>query len=338
MNKDFPVGSHRAPITDDVCETPRASLSDAIQPSSGESTETLDEIRLLGQPPLRHYLNVVRDYAVDGAAMNRAALADAWRAANDYYHELEENEAGIADELEVLDLDPTLEPLVEEAKKDPRYAYTFDTFPTRFGMVELDLLVVSQNHITRQFSDALQARLGPSPAPETLFRFCLPSETAAAPVEIREVGSRRYIFSSESTDFRPHDPVLLRPDQILDHSTCGPISGVVGLVVGFGSNFFTGVQYGDRVVLHNGYHRAHAMRALGITHAPCIIRTVTRRDELEVAATRDVADDPAFYFAAARPPLLKDFFDPKIRTVVKVYKTIKMIEVTFEVRDFHVRA
>ncbi len=93
-----------------------------------------------------------------------------------------------------------------------------------------------------------------------------------------------------------------------------------------------------RIILHNGYHRAYALRSLGITHAPCIIQTLTRNDELGVAATKKVTQDPDFYLASARPPLLKDFFDPKIRKVHQVYKTLKMIEVGFEVREFYVGA
>ena len=300
--------------------------------------ETLDEIRLLGQPPLLRHLAFVHDDVVNGAAMSRAELSDEWRRANDYYYDLEGSEGGIADEIEVLDLDPSLYPLVAEIENDPRYRYTFDTFPTEIAMVELDRLVIYQTHVTRQFTDELQARLGPAPTPEALFRFCQPAETPKAPVEIREVGSRRYVFSSVSTDFRQHEPVLLRPDQVQGHKTFGPLSGMVGLGVGFGSNFLTAIRADNRLLLHNGYHRAYALRALGITHAPCIIQTITRRDELEVAAKSTVADDPKFYFATPRPPLLKDFFDPEIYRVFQVYKTLKMIEVTFEVRNFEVRA
>ena len=46
-----------------------------------------------------------------------------------------------------------------------------------------------------------------------------------------------------------------------------------------------------------------------------------------------IAEDPEFYFHTARPPLLKDFFDPKIRKVLQVYKRTRMIEVNFEVQD-----
>lgn len=303
-----------------------------------ETASALDEIRLLGQPSLRHHLGFVKEKVVGGDAMSRAELADDWRKANDYYYELEKGEASYADEIEVLDLDPALRPLAAEIEADPRYLFTFETFPTEIAMVELDRLVIFQTHITKQFTDRLQARLGSSPDPETLFRFCQPTETPKAPVEVTEVGHNRYVFASESTDFRQHRPVLLRPDQVHDHDTFGPLTGMVGLGVGFGSNFLTAIRDENRVLLHNGYHRAYAMRALGITHVPCIIQTITRRDELEVAAKGLVADDPKFYFAAARPPLLKDFFDPKIARSFKVHRTKKMIEVTFEIRDFVVRA
>ncbi|MGI9492429.1 MAG: hypothetical protein ACR2QF_08530, partial [Geminicoccaceae bacterium] len=50
---------------------------------------TLDEVRLLGQPPLQRHLAFVHDNVVNGAAMTRAELADDWRRANDYYYDLE---------------------------------------------------------------------------------------------------------------------------------------------------------------------------------------------------------------------------------------------------------
>jgi len=130
---------------------------------------------------------------------------------------------------------------------------------------------------------------------------------------------------------------VLQPDQVIDHNTFGPISGMVGLGVGFGSNFLTGIQAEGRVLLHNGYHRAHALRSAGITHAPCILQSVTRLDELEIAAKSSVADDPNYYFGSARPALLKDYFDANIRKEYQVYKTHKKIEVSFEIREYYER-
>ncbi len=293
-----------------------------------------EEIWLLGQPLLRNYLDFVRDHVVGGATESRAALADEWRRANDHYHELEQSEHGIADRAECHDLDSSLDPLVEEIKSDTRFRRTFTTLPTCFAMVELDKLIVYQKSVTHTFVKSIAARLGPSPTPEALFRFALPLGQTDTPVKIQRVGSRRFVFECESTDFRFQEPVLFKPRQIHDYDPCGPIAGVVGLVVGFGSNFLNVIRVGDRLVLHNGYHRACALRELGITHAPAIVQTATRPDELDISAKSDVARDPEFFFKTARPPLLKDFFDPNIRKMLRVRRPVRMIEVNFEVRSF----
>jgi hypothetical protein len=293
-----------------------------------------EEIWLLGQPPLTQYLDFIKDSVVGGADANPAELTAEWRSANIYYQELEESEAGIADRAERRELDSSLAPLAAEVGADPSYRRAFNTLPTEFGLVELDKLIVFQKSVTGTFIDTLKARLGPAPDPAALFRFCLPLGTPDTPVEARRMGSKRFIFRSDSTDFRFHGPALLRPEQICDYVSFGPITGVVGLVVGFGSNFLNVIRADRRLLLHNGYHRACALRALGITHAPCIIQTVTSEDELEVTAKSAVAKDPAFYFKSARPPLLKDFFDPKIRRALRVHKHVRMIEVSFEVRDY----
>lgn len=301
-----------------------------------DASDALEEIVLLGQPSLQQHLDFVRDVVVGGENADLRAVCDEWRRANDVYHELEETEAGIADQAECLGLDPALEPLAEEVRTDPRFQRGFDALPTTFGMVELDRLVVYQTQVTRQFIEATRARLGQHPDKRTLFRLCLPVGQREAALEIRRIGSRRYAFSSASTDLRFHEARLLRAAQISGYDSFGPIGGVVGLVVGFGSNMLNVVRSDTRMVLHNGYHRACAMRAAGITHAPCVIQTVTRRAELAVAAAEKVCENAAFYFKEARPPLLKDFFDPRLSKALPVRRTRKVVEVSFETRVFDV--
>lgn len=291
------------------------------------------KIWLLGQPLLRDYLDFVTEDTVDGASADLATVANEWRAANDYYHELELHEAGMADKVECQELPPTCAPLAAAVTANSGYRRSFDLMPTSFGMVELDRLVVSQRSVTADFIEALASRIGPAPDLETLFRCCFPLESPDAPVQMRRVGSRRYVFRSDSNDFRFHEPVLLPPDQICDYDAFGPVAGIVGLVMGFGSNFLNVIRVGNRLLLNNGYHWVCALHTLGITHAPCIIQTISRMDELDLTAKREVAADPDFYFNTARPPLLKDFFDPKIRKVWPIYKQVRMVEVTFEVRD-----
>ena len=294
------------------------------------------ELWLLGQPPLRDYLDFVRDSVVGGDAMDQRALCDEWRVANDRYYDLERSEAGYVDAAECLELPAAMRPLADELARHPHFRHTSDYLPATFGMVELDRLIVYQPHVTLPFVETLQARLAPAPDAEGLFRFCQPLERRDPPVTVRRLGDRRYQFTSASTDFRFHEAALLRPEQITGLDSFGPVSAVVGLAVGFGSNFLSVVRSDKRMLLHNGYHRACALRAAGITHAPAVIRTVTRRDELALVASQPVVDDPAFYFAAKRPPLLKDFSDPELTKVLQVRRMEKLIEVTFEFNEYDV--
>ena len=304
------------------------------QAAAGHSRTRYEEIWLLGQPPLSRYLEFVTDDVVDGGSADRAALTSEWSAANDYYQELERSEAGLANQVEHAGLDPSLDALAAQVKAHSRYRRGFDVLPTSISMVELDRLIVYQKHVSRNFIDVLKGRIGPSPDAAALFRFCLPLDPPDVPVQIRRVGSRRYVFRCTSTDFRFHEPTLLRPDQTNGYESFGAIAGIVGLVVGFGSNLFNVIRVGKRLLLNNGYHRACAMRALGITHVPCIVQTATRVDELGVAVKRDIVERAEFYFESARPPLLKDFFDSRIRKVLPVHKSVRQIEVNFEVKDF----
>jgi hypothetical protein len=322
--------------TDAPAETRARSLTQASTavPTPWPPGQGLEELWLLGQPPLSRLLDFVEDTAIDPDKVDRAALATEWRAANDYYMELEKTEAGIANQGTHRELDPRLAALADEVAAHPHFRRTFNTLPTTFGMVELDSLIVYQRHVTRNFVDARMARIGAAPAAEALFRICMPLGEPEAPVQIQKVGSRRYIFRSKSTDFRFHEPTLLRGEQMTGYDSLGAIAGVVGLVVGFGSNFLNAVRVGNRVLLNNGYHRAVALRALGITHAPCIIQTASRVDELQISVRSRVADEPELYFESARPPLLRDFFDPRIRKLVPIRQRTRHIEVNFEIKDY----
>ena len=291
---------------------------------------------LLGQPSLDNYLSFVRNQVIDGRSLKRKDLVDEWRDANDYYYDLEISEAGLADRIDVRDLDRRLRPLVNEIVADNRYQEAFDTVPTRIAMVELDKLIVSQLHIDISHTDRLETRLGRGARTADLLRFCQPLDRAEPPLTVRRTGKNRYTFWSTSSDFRFHEAKLLGHEQMSNAGAIPADNGILGLKVGYSSNFLSVIESDKRMVLHNGHHRAYALRAMGYTHAPCIIQTVTRTDELNLVASREVTESPAHYFKAARPPLLKDFFDLRIRKVFQLPRILRMVEVSFEVREFEV--
>ena len=303
----------------------------------GLSESTQKEAWLLGQPPLRKFLDFVEETAIGGDRVKQSLLVDQWRIANDLYYELEKSEGGIAQTVDIRELDASLAMLAEDVRRDSRFRRAYEIVPTRFAMVELDKLVVSQQHVNLTHAESARAKLGSAPSVEDLFRACLPLGQSGPEVRMRKTGAKRYVMWSPSSDIRFHEAASLTAGQISDYESFGPIGAVLGLVVGFGSNFLNAIESDNRLVLNNGHHRAYALRDLGLTHAPCLIQTVTRVDELGVAASGDICDMASFYFKSPRPPLLKDFFDPRLRMVLTIPKLVRMIELSFEVRDFEVK-
>ena len=299
--------------------------------ADGELDERL--VWLLGQPHLSDYLNFVRDKVVDGDKLSPRALADEWRRANDLYYDLEESEAGIADGADCLDLPPELSQLADEVMRNRYFLESFDTLPVEIRMVELSRLIVSQSNVSCGFANQLRRELGKAPAAEALFRLCLPLDRPQAPVRVRKSGRDRYVFTSASTDFRLHPPSLLQAAQVEGLKSFGPVASILAFPVGFGSNLLSVVRSDDRLLLQNGYHRAFALLAAGISHAPAVVQTVTRKDELRLAASDDVCEDPAFYFRGKRPPLLRDFLDPRLGKTLRVRPMETSIEIEFKTRS-----
>lgn len=302
-----------------------------LTPDAAQADDRL--IWLLGQPHLSEYLSFVKERVIGGDSVSPRVLADEWRAANDAYYELEQAEAGDADKMRTRPIDGALKPLVAALRAHPHYEATFDSLPTTVEMVELDRLVVWQNHVGDGFARARGAALGPNPAPADLFRFCFPMDRDLPPVRVEQISDDRYRFVSPATDLRALEAVLLDPTQLATMHSYGPVTAAIGLMVGFSANFLSGIRSENRILLHNGYHRAYALRAQGITHVPCILQTVTRKDELALVADGRVSSDPAFYFKAKRPPMLRDFFDPRLAKPLRIRRIETVVEIEFKMHD-----
>lgn len=107
--------------------------------------------------------------------------------------------------------------------------------------------------------------------------------------------------------------------------------GVVGLVVGYGSNYLSAIHVDGRLILNNGSHRAFALRERGITHVPCAVQQITRREELDVVGPEDLKQYPDRYLSGPRPPVLKDYFDPQLRKIVSVPRHQRQVKIAFVV-------
>ena len=297
-----------------------------------------ETLYLIGRPRLKQYLRFMRDSAVNPP--DEAALVGEWQAARDVIRELEALEAGAADgpAISKIEADSKYRPLLVEFLKDPLIQGGFNTVPTEVAFVELDRMVVYQKHIDLEFVRDLQERLGPSPSDEKVFMTCLPFDHPHPPGTWSRLDDSSYVFVSRSNDLRFLGAVPLKSEHFKAPPHGGTLMGVVGLAVGYGSNFLNAVACENRLILNNGSHRAYALREMGITHVPCIVQHASTRDELDLVASAKVRRDPDSYLKNPRPSMLKDYFDPRLRRVTPARRQVREITVQYTIRESYVPA
>lgn len=285
---------------------------------------------LIGQPTLKQFLRFVKDRAVNPESSGD--LAEEWQAANAITKKLAKDETGIAN-------NPSIEPvgldceLLLEFLKNPLIRNSFNTVPTEVAYVNLNDLVVYQHHIDLTLVRRLEQNLKPALTEEEIFRFCLPNERTLPPAKWSRLHRNTYVFVSPSNDLRFLGVMPLEADNVQDYPYPGNLVGVVGLAVGFGSNFLNAIYAEGRLILNNGSHRAYALRAKGITRVPCIVQHVSCREELNVLACTAVTDAPNFFLKEPRPMMLKDYFDPRLRKILPVHKRTRQVTVEFDIDD-----
>jgi hypothetical protein len=309
-----------------------------LKPESNEQArqDPVDEtLYLTGRPKLKEFLRFVRQHAIDPA--DDGVLTDEWENAKSVVHALEKEEAGIADNPSIQKLGPEYEPLLIEFLKDPLIQHSFNTVPTEVALIPLDRTIVYQKHIDLTFVRQLQKQLGTNPTREQIFKACLPYDHPQPPAKWSRMRRNSYVFISPSNDLRFLGAMSLKPENIRVPAP-GNLLGVVGLAVGFGSNFMNAVYVENRLILNNGSHRAYALHQMGITHVPSIVQHLSSLDQLDVIASSEVAGNPGHFLKHSRPSMLKDYFNPQLHKVMPVQRRLRQVTVKFEVEETFVPA
>lgn len=293
---------------------------------------------LAGRPPLQEYLGFISAQARDEQALDKRQLIEAWGQANDRVAELEVAEAGAADNAAIRSLPESLQRLAEKALTSAVLRAAFSSVPTTIGLVDLSTLVVFQKFINLRYVAELRDVLGTDLSPSAVFQLAVPTETVAPPPNIGRANQNTWVASSASTDLRFLGPAFLSPDQAPGYPPTGYAAGVLALGVGFGSNVLNAISIGNRLVLHNGSHRAYALYEAGVREVPCVIQTVRRAEELTVIANADIVAAVQRNLTSARPPILRDYFDDRLRTIVPVPRKFRQVRVSFSVEQIDVPA
>jgi hypothetical protein len=297
-----------------------------------------DWVFLLGRPPLQEYLGFIAGQARDEHELDLGSLMEAWNGANERVRELELTEAGIADGAAIAPVPDQLKSMADAAMASPVLQGTFANVPTTIAMVDLDQVVVFQKAINLRYAREQLTSLGSDKSVEASFRLAIPLEDSGPPPGIARAGQNTWIVTSPSTDLRFLGAAFLSPDQAGGYPPNGYPSGVLALGVGYGSNTMNAISIGGRLVLNNGSHRAYALYEAGFRWVPIIVQTARNIDELAVIASGDLATAHDRYLTAVRPPMLRDYFDDRLRTIVPVPRKNRQLRIQFAVEQIEVPA
>jgi hypothetical protein len=292
-----------------------------------------EESCLLPATRLRDFLAFVGERAAGGAVLDKADLAESWRRAAARFAAIQVAEAGAADRPEVLPLPRGAQAHVDRLLQLPSFRRTFSTVPVAFGLVELDKLVAYQQYLTGSSLDQVAAALPASLTAAALAKLCLPLAPPRTGFSLARREGDQFVFLADNHDGRFLGAHAVEPSSIAALPVQGHARSVIALAFGFTSNALNVVRFGSRMVLNNGYHRAVALRALGVTHAPCIIQVCGNWDEVGLAGSRTLYEHGDVFFNQARPPLLRDFANPRLVRTFTTRRLRKEIRLSFKVES-----
>ena len=288
---------------------------------------------LMGATRLADFIDFVRQRTVGGRDLDKAELAESWRDASDVYKELEIAEAGAADNPRTLPLPAGLQAHVDKLIDVPSLQSTFSSVPVAFGLVELDKLVAYQHHLTLSSVDKMLTDVPRPVSDQTLAGLCLPLTAVDAGFKLAHEDGKLFVFMSDTHDTRFLGARLVQPGDISGFAVNGHVQAVVALGIGFSTNVLNVVRYGGRMVLNNGYHRAWALRQMGVTHAPCLIQVCRHWEDVGLVGNREVFGNGELYFSSARPPMLRDFGSPALTRLFPAKRLRREIRISYEVES-----
>lgn len=311
--------------------TARAAASRAAPPTVAPTDQ---ELFLMGVHNLDAFIDFVKERTLQGPGLDRVDLGDLWRRAARIYQELETNEAGAAEKPQIRPLPKRLQAHVNRLVEMPEFQATFSDLPVAFGMVELDKLVVTQHELQLSSVNKLMRETTLPLTDAKLAAICLPLTPDSAEFKLKLNRNGQFVFVSDTHDARFLGAQVLRPQDVPGLKVHGHAAAVVALALGFSTNVLNAIRYRDRVVINNGYHRAVALRRMGVTHAPCLIQVCGHWEDVALAGNSELYNHADLYLSSARPPLLRDFDNPDLTATFIKGKMYKQIHLSYEVRTF----
>lgn len=225
-------------------------------------------------------------------------IRQAWVRAGESMAALSKTEAEAADRPGLLPLPPGMTPTVARLLQDPRVEAAFGQCPVSFVLVELNDLMVSDPIL---WSDSLETCLSDANGKvqdddwlaRSSFEF-----VSRLPVFTTACQNSEWVVSSEEADLRLLETSLAKLDDL---------SAGLTLRLGRVPPIVHAARLDGRLLLLKGHHRARCLKMLGVKFMPCMVSTCHHIDDVRRLAPHLCPDDLTRWFAARRPPMLRDY-------------------------------
>jgi len=290
---------------------------------------------LYGASAKAEVINYVRTECIPQEHESLLAILADWQEANTSFSEIVRTETGEAEKIDVQDIPSDSKSQVQQIEQDFLFKQSFSLLPYEIKLVEIDRLIASQRAVNLDYVALLKQRVqSTQPRVSELIDVCLSPQTKVKLPAEQMIAQNAYSYTSDSLDFRFLGGFRkpLSQDDVRACSAGGyPLAAIV-LLVGLGAGSMNALSYKNRIVLNNGFHRAFALRSMGVTHIPLVVQKVTN-PELEFPSV--VANLPREYLLeAARPALVKDFMNAKLIRNLKVKAQNRVVQVQWGVSQF----
>lgn len=269
--------------------------------------------------PLPKFIRFVRERCPP-RSFDEAALMAEWREARAAALRIIDDEAGSVDSVDVRALSEEMKPLAEQVLRQPSIRRLTSLVPRSWCMVEIDRLVVFQDSINLRHVDQLRASIASVPSAQDIIDLASCSGGRSHPAVRSSQSDGGYTFSSESSDLRFLDVATVEPAAIQNYDPFGSASHAIVIYLGFSDNVISATRSGKRIILMNGSHRVYMLRELGFRYVPCLLTDASDGDASDFLLPADIKQDRQFYLHAPRPPLFKDYFDPRLTRVAPVVR------------------
>jgi hypothetical protein len=253
-------------------------------------------------------------------------IIEKWRTARDVFGRLEAREKGLPEQVRVHEPENSVQPLLARITEDPLFRSSFGLHTVDVKKVELDRLVACQRQVDLDYVDSLKEEISNDLSSEEHARFCLLPRTPPPAPKQQQLAQNAFGFSSPNPDFRFLGG-FARPVTIEDIQVCWaggqPVSAVV-LLLGYGAPSMNVFQVGKRLILNNGFHRAYAMRAVGISEAYVVVQHIGD-PELELPPAL-VGLPREYLLKNSRPALMSDFFNSALVEEFKTTEGVRSVQ------------